>query len=288
MSRETIENNMRVKQSLMQAMASRNTQAVRDIVGSHFTDGRQGLTNQDLSEALIHSARSQYADVVPILSKNREIVNGRDQNGMTPLHFAAISGNPRIIDSLISTGADVNLTDREGAGAFAYASMSNNPEAVRKFLPPESLIPSKILDLRILSQRGLSDDKIKDCVRCIRSAGVNINARDASGKTAIMIAAERDSFATFNGLIENGADIHARDNTGKTVQEYAAGTRPNKMLDKFREVYSRAGTSAAASAESTAAALRSSLSSPSAEASAAAAAAPAPSAAAAVDTSRSR
>lgn len=85
-------------------------------------------------------------------------VNEPDENGRTPLMFAAVGQNRKIIKALIKAGADVNTPCKNGETPLMLAATKwhANPQII------------KIL---------------------IR-AGADINAKDACGKTSLMYASE--------------------------------------------------------------------------------------------------
>lgn len=58
-------------------------------------------------------------------------IDGRDDEGMTPLHYAAECGKVDAIQSLISNGAKVDLVDQENKYPVHYAILSANYEAFR-------------------------------------------------------------------------------------------------------------------------------------------------------------
>ncbi len=62
---------------------------------------------------IIHVAASNgnYEKVKKLVSNNRDLVNERDLNNKTALHFAAFAGHPEIVEYLIENGADVNAKD---------------------------------------------------------------------------------------------------------------------------------------------------------------------------------
>ena len=50
-------------------------------------------------------------------------VNAKDQNGKTPLHYAARSGHKEIVELLIAKGADVNAKTNRGHTALNYTKL---------------------------------------------------------------------------------------------------------------------------------------------------------------------
>ena len=63
-----------------------------------------------------------------LLSTNDTNVNVQDQNGDTPLHFAAETGNIKIVQFLLNRGANVNLPDKDGITPLGWAADEYYPE----------------------------------------------------------------------------------------------------------------------------------------------------------------
>ncbi len=69
--------------------------------------------------------------------------------------------------------------------------------------------------------------------------GVDVNARNKDGQTPLMCVAKCQPLpwrtALAKALIENGADVDARDNAGGTALIHAARTGNNEMMDLLYE-----------------------------------------------------
>ena len=62
----------------------------------------------DLDKKLLQASRKNDSEQVKKLIKAGADVNARDENGYTPLLFAAFWGYTEIVEKLIKAGADVN------------------------------------------------------------------------------------------------------------------------------------------------------------------------------------
>lgn len=60
-----------------------------------------------------------------------------------------------------------------------------------------------------------------DLVRLLLSRGAQVNARDATGRTALMGAAQQQSVDALRLLLDAGAEVDVRDQNGKTALMYA-------------------------------------------------------------------
>lgn len=65
----------------------------------------------------------------------------------------------------------------------------------------------------------------KERIELFLKAGMDINAKDNDGHTALMRALAYDNFEMVKLLIEKGADINARDNDGYTVLMLASSKK---------------------------------------------------------------
>lgn len=55
--------------------------------------------------------RGDAGEVSAIVQRNPELVNQRDADGATALHYAALQGNRAVVQALVNGGADVNIAD---------------------------------------------------------------------------------------------------------------------------------------------------------------------------------
>lgn len=69
--------------------------------------------------------------------------------------------------------------------------------------------------------------------------GANINAANYKGTTVLMYAKtkvkQNENFAFLDYLIENGADVTAKDNAGKNVLDYVIETGDELLIHYFKK-----------------------------------------------------
>jgi ankyrin repeat protein len=108
----------------------------------------------------------------------------KDDSGMTKLHHAVQAGDLRLVESLISEGANLGSRDNGGRTVLHYASMqqSHGP----------------------------------DIITLILNAGGKaiMNSGDDSGQTALHYAAERGLVESIRILVGHGVDTRTTDNYG--------------------------------------------------------------------------
>ncbi|MGQ0734743.1 MAG: ankyrin repeat domain-containing protein [Acidobacteriota bacterium] len=117
-------------------------------------------------------------------------VNAVQGDGLTALHWAALSGDSELATMLIVAGANLRAQTRFGA-----------------YTP-----------LHVASEAGRAD-----LVRLLVRAGADIHAVTATGATALMLAAGAGDTASIATLVEAGADVNAKETArGHTALMFAA------------------------------------------------------------------
>ncbi|CAB1115548.1 unnamed protein product [Ectocarpus sp. CCAP 1310/34] len=116
-------------------------------------------------------------DMMPLILQQGAVVDALDNQRRTPLHLAATVGSCPAVEVLLAAGADLSL--RSG---------DNNESA--------------------LETAAINGDV--DVVRAMVRHGVDVNARDSQGLTALHAVAESNQAGAIDALVEAGAHVNAR------------------------------------------------------------------------------
>jgi len=152
--------------------------------------------------------------------------------GRTPIHklfpeFTGLNRRIPVLSSLAALGADFNRGDASGDTPFHIAvkacAVSNDGKLVTDVF--EELV--RLCDPNIKNAKGETalfrlrknrfHRQFETISRALMTTGIDLEARDNDGRTAIHEAARwRDE--SLVGLLDLGAGIQARDNGGKTCE----------------------------------------------------------------------
>ena len=196
------------------------------------TTSRAQLTCPDY--ALHNAVVEGYPEVLNIavgLYANTGLcdINGKSPSGDTPLHLAVFLGKAEMVKILLDNDANTSIKNSHGNTAIEWAEATGNDEI--QFLLEQSI--KKASQANILSvfygeeveQYGIDMERLKMLI----DAGADLNARHpATGSTALHIATgprgclySHQNPYLVHLLLEAGADVNAKDDTGNTPLDSA-------------------------------------------------------------------
>ena len=83
---------------------------------------------------LHYAAQNGHKEMVALLLADKADVNAKANNGETPLHFASFRGLKGVAEVLLRNKAEVNAKDDHGATPLHYAAQEGHKEVVRLLL----------------------------------------------------------------------------------------------------------------------------------------------------------
>jgi ankyrin repeat protein len=196
----------------------------------------QAKTN-DGSNPLHFAARAAQTNIIALLCKiYREKswdIDEKDEDGRSPLHYAACSGNSESVYHLLKSGANPNVTEKQGltplhlcaehridtAGlkkrrkhnkALYWAHRNNIPPGMKKLQPfMDRREGSPFYEtkwyaswkLQVSIGQEEEAQMIQDVVRLLLSAGADLDVCDKSGQTAYDVAIFLDCEEMVDALL---------------------------------------------------------------------------------------
>jgi ankyrin repeat protein len=142
--------------------------------------------------------KGDVAAVRAMVEKSPELVELRDGQGMTLLHYAAYGRDPDLVNFLIDRGAKADAKDTQAHTPLHIAAMNDRTEVAGALI----------------------------------KRGAVLEARDDYGRTALVLSArERGGLATIRVLTEAGADVNSADKFGSDALELAAWRGKKEVVD---------------------------------------------------------
>ncbi|MGB6065920.1 MAG: ankyrin repeat domain-containing protein [Desulfomonilaceae bacterium] len=163
-----------------------------------------------LSGNLLEAARTgDYLEVVGYLNEGAD-VNTRDQDGLTPLIWAAIQGHEEVVRVLLEQGAALEAKNNNGDTALMWASVMGHKEVVELLLGHGANADLSEPKSGVTALMAAAAEGHTDVVEVLLEKGAAVNVSDRNGNTALTQASIRGygevvdlllaSGATFNGI----------------------------------------------------------------------------------------
>lgn len=171
--------------------------------------------------ALMIAAKHGRAGLVHRLLRAGADVNIRTRNGGTALMFAALGTDTETLDALLSAGAEVNAVGGFDWTALMIASVKGDTNAVKRLLAHGAEVNRPDIYGWTPLMRAAFEKRQEVVNALLGSPGLDLDARNEVGATALHLAAFRGSADIVEALMSHGSALSAVDDEGRTPAEAA-------------------------------------------------------------------
>ncbi|BGP20059.1 palmitoyltransferase akr1 [Rhodosporidiobolus nylandii] len=164
-------------------------------------------------------------------------VNGRDQQGITALHWAAINGHVAFCKELLRNGAQVDVRGGELEGTALHWAARNGHLPIVHLLLSHSADPtlsdSQSFNCLHLTVHSSSAFLLAYLVHTLQP--ISIDTPDAEGHTALAWAAYQGDAISVELLLGAGADANREDNAGLRPLHWAVTKGNSQCIRRLVE-----------------------------------------------------
>jgi len=143
--------------------------------------------NRNLEQAIL---AGNLEKVRELLKENPDVVFGKDEEGFTPLGWAAGKGNKDAAELLLANNADVNAKTKDGGTPLCLAAAKGRKDVAELLLANKADVNAKNNDgwtpLHYAADYGQ-----KDVAELLLAKGASINAKADDGSTPLSLAAAK-------------------------------------------------------------------------------------------------
>lgn len=196
------------------------------------TTALAALDSKGKSRELIRAVQNGDSPLVQKLLDLETDINGRDEQGNTPLVAALNSGKNDIANFLLDSGASVDTVTENGITPVMAAAENGNSLLLNQLLKNGA----KTGQVDKKGNSALNYAIQSGCVACasmILKRGANPNRRDGNGRTPLLAAASSGNIEICDMLIKAGAKVRTGSPDGTTPLMKAAGTGSINLVRKL-------------------------------------------------------
>lgn len=205
---------------LLSAGADPNGRSENGATALTYTAFNTFLHNCSVAVDAPTTIPAQSAQIAELLIEKGADVKARTIDGATPLHFAALYGDPELASTLVKLGANPNIKDLGGTTPVSYASLLNLGKMLELFIAASDM-PSEVTDpiTELFANTAGANSTV---LATLLQAGGDPNNKDQSGLAPLHYAALTGNVKGITLLIVAGAEVNVQDNDGMTPLHYAA------------------------------------------------------------------
>ncbi|XP_065346711.1 uncharacterized protein LOC135943972 [Cloeon dipterum] len=175
-------------------------------------------------------------DVIEYLLANKSIdLSKEDLGGRTALHHAVRSGSVDLVQYLLDHGADLTKKDNVHRNVMFYGLNSLqmilclNKKNI-EFVNEVDTVQNTLLIYAIEFSYMVEGDVFH---WLIEESGIDLNAVDEDGNSAINIACKKRMWDIVDTLLTKDVDVRAKDENGKNLLHYAAESGNSDLAQKL-------------------------------------------------------
>ncbi|KRW98286.1 Ankyrin repeat-containing domain [Pseudocohnilembus persalinus] len=216
------------------ACNSGDLQKVKDILKKSNDQSYKSAVDRNHKNGLHIASEQGHNVLVEFLLMQGFNPNARDKALKTPLHYACTKGHEYIVNLLIQQGADYQACDGYNRTCLHYACCSPNSHVVILLVGmcPDLVNQVDNNNLTPIHYAVLNNSvKQIEILRTLLENGGNVNARDNEGKTCLWYASHQGKSRIIPILLKNNADINISDYENlQTPLDVAANQRTRELL----------------------------------------------------------
>lgn len=154
-----------------------------------------------------------FLNITGTVSRHRlwKLVNTEADDGLLPLHLASLQGKAKVVDALLQFGVDVNVLDgKSKEPALIWAAKGGNVRVLEVLLSHGANMTWS--DKEGTALNWATKDRHTDAVVWLLNQGLSLETRDGFHMTPLQTASYNGDKTEAEILLQHSADIESFDN----------------------------------------------------------------------------
>ena len=194
------------------------------------------LLEKGATEDIFAAAIVGHTDkVAAFLKQDPKLLNARDGDGKTALHWAALYGQTKVMELLLANKADVNSLDEDGFTPLHWAATFNQSDAVKLLLANKANMNIKVQKYGWTPLRLAVIHGHMATAEALLNGGADPNLKDEDNIPLLNQAVIRGKKEMVGLLLDKKADLNKKDSEGETALDEAEEQGNKEIIEFLRQ-----------------------------------------------------
>ncbi len=195
-------------QELLTSVAQGNTAEVARLLGEGANVNDKGRS-EEANNAFFAAIQKGHKYIVELFIANGVDVNFRDANGITALIVAGTFADQEVLHLLLKEKANVQARNAEGYGVLHFSIANPYTDVMARLVAAGARVNMRSTKTGATPLHIAAKEGHLEAVKWLVAHGADLNPRDKSGRTAVMLALESNQGILAKMMLTKGGCCRA-------------------------------------------------------------------------------
>jgi ankyrin repeat protein len=221
---------MSLNTDLVKATKDGDLEKVSELINSG-ADLNTTVGDSDKRSLLHHASQKGHSNLIEFLIERGIKVNSLDNRGRTPLYLACYDYKFDSAKTLVSNGAEINITGEYNPLDMASSNSYYGTEIVELLLENNANVNLTCRGTSVTPLMGALHQEKTDALQLLLNAGANTNHIDANGESPLGRISVFEFPERISLLLDFKAKINFQDRKGNSALHLATERENKKVIE---------------------------------------------------------
>lgn len=187
--------------------------------------------DNDKRNLLHHASQKGHSNLIEFLIEKGIDVNSLDKRGRTPLYLSCLDRQLNSARTLISKGADIDISGEHNPLDIASSNSYEGTEIVELLLENNANVNQICRGTKVTPLMGALHQTKTKALKLLLNAGANPNHIDINGDSPLGRVSEHEFPEHVNLLLEFKGNINYQNSSGNSALHLAVKRRNRKVIE---------------------------------------------------------